>query len=410
MTFQFRPVTEEEIPEYTRVIELGFGEIPPASHVSTWIPLLEPGRSLAAFDGKDMVGGASAAALDLTVPGAVVSVGAVIGAAVLPTHTRRGLLRSMMQLHFQDMRERGEILSALWASESLIYGRFGYAVGSLSAQYELNRVHGAFLADGRVRPAPGRVRLMDTEPGLAAVPAVYEQFRVAQVGAPGRSPEWWRHIHSDTEHRRAGATPLFVVTHDTEGVLDGYAIYRLKEEDVADGLWAFRLLLKELVATNVEAYAALWQYCANVDMVDRVMVENRPVDDPIVHMLADSRRLRRRVWDGMWIRLLDVPAALGRRSYRTAGSAVFGVHDPICPWNEGSVRLEAGPEGAWARAVNDAPDIECQVVDLAAAYLGTCSLTSLARAGRVVEHAPGALARADALFAWDPAPWCPNVF
>ena len=61
------------------------------------------------------------------------------------------------------------------------------------------------------------------------------------------------------------------------------------------------------------------------------------------------------------------------------------------------------------RSVHEAPDLELEARDLAAAYLGTASFHSLARAGRVAERTPGSLARADAMFRWDPAPWCPNV-
>ena len=129
-----------------------------------------------------------------------------------------------------------------------------------------------------------------------------------------------------------------------------------------------------------------------------------------MHQLADARRLRRRLTDGMWIRLVDVPGALARRRYRTEGALTLDVCDASCPWNRGRFRLEAGPLGASAARATGIPDLALDAADLAAAYLGTTSFHSLAGAGQVVERSPGAVARADTLFGWAPAPWCPNVF
>jgi predicted acetyltransferase len=52
-------------------------------------------------------------------------------------------------------------------------------------------------------------------------------------------------------------------------------------------------------------------------------------------------------------------------------------------------------------------DVVCTVNELGAAYLGGVSFRQLQRAGRVEERTKGALARADAMFGWDPAPWSP---
>jgi len=242
------------------------------------------------------------------------------------------------------------------------------------------------------------------------MPAVYDRFRPGQVGAPERPGLWWRHIFSDTEYRRQGFSPLQFVLWESPAGPQGYAIYRIRENEDADGLAASEVKLLELIGETRVATEALWRYCLGIDLVTNFTAENRPVDDALVHNVADARRLRRRISDGMWVRLVDVPAALGLRRYRTEGAITVGVCDKGCPWNQGTFRLEVGPGGAECRTSSAEPDLELDAADLATAYLGTTSFHSLAAAGRVVERTPGAVARTDALFAWAPAPWCPNVF
>jgi predicted acetyltransferase len=405
-----RAIAAEEVAEFQRCLGIGFGDIRPPDHVSTRAALLDPQRCLAAFDDGDMVGGAAAVTLGLTVPGTVVPMGAVVAVAIVPTHRRQGLVRAMMQRHLHDMHDRGEVLSALWSSEWPIYGRFGYGVATLNTRYEIDPAHAEF-ARPRCGAAPGRVRMVDAETALAVMPGVYDRVRATQVGAPERPMPWWPHLFSDTESRRQGFSPLqFLIHHTDVGVSDGYAAYRIKATWDADNLPASQVRILELMADSSQAYEALWHFCLNIDLVTLVHAENRPVDDAIIHLLEDGRRLRRRIWDGMWIRLVDVPAALCLRNYRTAGALTLRLDDPVCPWNQGSFQLDVSPSGTECVLTDAEPDLELGVAELAGAYLGTSSLHSMAGAGRVRELTPGALAVADGLFAWAPAPWCPNVF
>jgi predicted acetyltransferase len=410
MSTDVRAIAAEEIAEFERCLDIGFGNVRPPDHVSTWTPLLDPQRCLAAFDAGHVVGGVAAVKLGMTVPGTIVPTGAVVSVAVVPTHRRHGLLRTMMQRQLHDMHDRGEVLSALWSSEWPIYGRFGYGVATLRTSYEIDPAHAAF-ARPPCPEAAGRVRMVDAETALAVMPGVYDRVRATQVGAPERPSLWWRHLFRDTESRRQGFSPLQFLLHDSDaGEADGYVAYRIKRGEDADDLAASLARISELVAATPEAYEALWRFCLNIDLVTMVQAGNRPFDDPVIHLLADGRRLRRRISDGMWIRLVDVPTALRLRHYRTAGALTLRLDDAVCPWNEGSFRLDATPSGAECVPADGDPDLELGVAELAGAYLGTSSLQSMAGAGRVRELTPGALAVADALFAWAPAPWCPNIF
>ncbi len=165
------------------------------------------------------------------------------------------------------------------------------------------------------------------------------------------------------------------------------------------------------MALTPGAAAGLWRYCLDLDLIGAVQLAGRPVDEPLRWLLADPRRLRTaKVTDGLWVRLLDLPAALAARRYAAPGAVVVEVTDRLRPANDGRFLLEGGPDGADCRPTGREPDLLCDVADLGAAYLGGVKLASLARAGRVLEQAPGALARADAMFATDPAPWCTTGF
>ena len=153
------------------------------------------------------------------------------------------------------------------------------------------------------------------------------------------------------------------------------------------------------MATTREAASALWRFCFDVDLNGVTEATRRPLDDPLPWMLADPRRLQRQVRDGVWIRVVDAAAALRQRTYAEPGALTIEVRDALCQWNNGCFRLEGDPEGAVCTAAAGSPDITLEVSALASAYLGTISLTSLHGAGLADEHTPGALNRADRMFA-----------
>ena len=187
--------------------------------------------------------------------------------------------------------------------------------------------------------------------------------------------------------------------YERDGRPDGYVIYRTN-------IGEQRLRVYELMAATDEAHAALWQFCFSVDLMTTTEAGNRPVDDPLLWMLADPRLLRRSPSDGTWLRLVDVAAALSSRSYASEGRLRFDVQDPLCPWNQGRLELEAGPDGARCRSTAERPDLVLSAADLGAVYLGAVRFRTLAQAARVHEGTPGAISRADAMFVTQTQPWC----
>jgi predicted acetyltransferase len=126
-------------------------------------------------------------------------------------------------------------------------------------------------------------------------------------------------------------------------------------------------------------------------------------------MLADPRRLVRRPYDSMWVRVVDVPAALESRRYSSEGRVVFDVRDEFCDWVAGRYELEGGPDGARCQRTDASADVTLSAAELGAAYLGGMRLSTMQAAGRVA-GSRDAVARADAMLRWDPVPWCPEVF
>ena len=145
-------------------------------------------------------------------------------------------------------------------------------------------------------------------------------------------------------------------------------------------------------------------------MIARVKCRFGPARHPLLLMLAEPRRLALRASDGLWLRIVDVPGALGARGYASDGSIVLEVSDEFLPVAAGRWRLTAGDRSGHLEVTTDPADLALDTTDLAAVYLGAFSYADLARAGRTHELTPGGWARADALFASSVAPWSSTAF
>lgn len=405
--FRIRPMRQEDAEAYVRAMGRAFGDDVPDEDIEHELKVLEPERSLVAFDDAQIVGGTDVSSLEMTLPGLrSVPFAGVTGAGVIPSHRRQGVLAALMRRLLSDIHERGEALSALHASEGGIYGRYGFGTATYSARMRIERDRAAFVS---TPPDEGRMRMIERAQAFGELSPIHERIRLEQPGAIGRSPAWWEHQLYDPERLREGASALFFALHEGRNGPDGYVVYRVKHE-WSESIAAGEVDVQELLAVDPHAYAALWRFVFGIDLVTRITSWNRPLAEPLLHMLAEPRRLRLTIRDGVWLRLVDARAALECRSYETEGRLVLGVRDEICPWNEGRLELDAGRDGAECRASDREPDLVLGAADLAAVYLGGTRFESLARSGRVREETGGALRRADAMFVATPAPWCPDIF
>jgi predicted acetyltransferase len=190
----------------------------------------------------------------------------------------------------------------------------------------------------------------------------------------------------------------------------GYAWYSIADPDnwSIDGKTA---VVHELEAADAAVEADLWRHLLSIDLVGPVRMPERPVDDVLVWLLDNPRMLRTTAEvDDLWVRLVDVPAALAARTYGGEGRLVLEVDDPFLPEAGGTFELEVAGDKSSCRRVHADADLALGTSALAAAYLGGVRLARLADAGLVEERSAGALLRADALFATPRAPWCGTMF
>jgi predicted acetyltransferase len=396
---EFRPVTTSDLPAFARAAALGFGERPTyADEHPNWLAL-DPDRTLAGYDGDDIVATARNYSLELTLPGgAVLPAAAVSAVTVRATHRRQGVLRSMMRTLLDDGVDREEPVAMLTASEGSIYERFGFGISTRSMMLEIDRRDIAFA---RPRP-PGRLRLLDADETIKLETEVFERVRRAYPGAISRPDAWWT-----DEQWEPKLGVRFDVAYEDGGVVDGYACYGIRESfDPGTGSQN-RLTVQDLVAATPDALHGLWRYLCEVDLVRMIIDPGAPVDLPLAWLLTSNRAARvRAVTDAVWTRLLDVPAALTARSYAADGRLTLDVRDGFRPGGaaEGTFTVEMGLEGATVHE-GGTPDLRCDVSALSAAWLGGVRWSTLAAAGLVEERTEGAVRRADQHFACDPQPF-----
>ncbi|MBI4219133.1 MAG: GNAT family N-acetyltransferase [Chloroflexi bacterium] len=404
MSYLIRPIEPAEFDDYRRVMARGFGNHPRPEDSEFMRSSLEFDRTLAAYDDGQIVGTTAIFSFDLAVPGgALLAAAGVTMVAVLTTHRRRGILTQIMRRQLSDVRARGESLAVLWASESSIYRRFGYGIASHSERWSIDRSRARF--DPPVIDK-GRVRAIDSAGARKLAPSIYEQAARARPGMLLRNDKWWDARLRDPEHWRwGGASANFFAVHETDNAVDGYVIYRYRR-DWRDGVPASSVTDIELLGTDANTEAALWQFCLSVDLTETVECWNRPVDDPLWWRLADPRRLRRTPRDGLWARIVDVPAALSSRRYPVADRLVLEVNDDFAGLAAGRFEVEGGPDGAKCATTTRPADLKLGASELASLYLGGGNPLTMAAAGRLTEITPGALRRANLMFGWHVAPWC----
>jgi predicted acetyltransferase len=404
MDVVIRTITEDEFEPAIRSLEASFSGSITDEDLERERPVAELDRWHAAFEDGRIVGGAMAVSYRMTVPGGVVPTAGVTGVGVLPTHRRRGINTALMRAQLRDVHERGEPLAALYASEGGIYGRFGYGQAAFLGEMKLEVGRSDFI---RGYHPEGRVRLVDHAEALPLMREVYEAEWRRRPGTMEMDDRWWTWLFSGS--KKDEEQPTYYAVHDVDGVPDGYATYKVKHE-WPDSIAKLELTVRQMVGSTPQGWADVWRYLFDVDLVHVVDAWNRPMDDPLLQLMQEPRRLRFSLKDGLYVRLVDVPAALAARSYASAETLVIEVRDPFCPWNEGTFALETGPDGGSCEPTAAAPQISCSATDLGAVYLGGFGFRRLHRAGLIHEHEAGAMARADAAFGWDPAPWCPFVF
>ena len=403
-----RPITDGEYPAFVTAFMEGFSaDLQAESQTEQIRHTLPPERTLAAFDGDSIVGTFGGFDLTLTVPGGTVKMEGTTVVTVFPTHRRMGLLNAMMTEHLDNAVANGIPVAGLWASESGIYGRYGYGV----ATYAISRSMDGPLVEFREEIQVDRVRRITSEQAMEVLPAVFDTVCRGTPGMFARHDVWWTHeTLLDEDWMKRGRTGKRIVVHDGPDGPDGYVMYRQKGSEADDGHANGEVMVIELIAATPVAKASLWSYVTNIDGCPKVKFWNAAVDDDVMMMVREPRRIgATNVYDALWIRVLDVEHALSSRTYEEDGTFIFDIVDSYRPATEGPYRLVVS-DGVGTCERTDSPAVlELDVDVLGALYLGGGDARAYGEAGRIrgpQEH----IDRMHRMFRTISAPWCDQVF
>jgi predicted acetyltransferase len=394
----------EELP-FARAVTRHFYEDSSDEDLAHWLPALQDHDAYRAWvvrDRGEIVANYGVYRMTVSVPGgAPIGCAGVTAVGVSQTHRRRGLLRRLMTAALDEAVERDEPVAMLYASESAIYGRFGFGITAPGVVHRIER--GTPFRD----PVdPRLVEAATPERAVETWPAIFDRFREQRPGCVDRDDEWsWRMaVVVDPPAWRDGASARRLVHVPGRG----YARYRVKDR-FEDGLPAGEVQLGELLATDPEAEAALWQHVCDLDLTTEVRAWFRPPDDVLPDLLIDPLRAKTGVGPPLYARLLDVETAFSARAYDAEGSVTIAIHDADRD-QSGTYQLDAGQDGAEVRRVGTDPELSMPIDVAASVWLGGIRATRLRAARRLEEHAPGAAARLDRLVTTERAPWTPFEF
>lgn len=409
MTIDVRRVREDEFDAWSDAIDIGFHMPKNRGDGARRRKFTEMDRSWGAFDGAKPVGTLRGISFELTVPGgAAVTLDGISGVTVAPTHRRRGLLSRMMTAELGAAKERGEVLSGLYAAEYPIYGRFGFGPAVEGCSWHLD-AHAATWS----RELPGTVEIVDVQVALEQAPKVHDKVHALTPGAVTRPGLFWER-NLGLIPREGDPVPkdsLNALCYDENGEPDGYVRYRFVDERWTNQRPDNLVEADDLLAVNVEYEARLWKYLADHDWVSRVVAkEHRRVDELWRDLLVDRRAAwSDEHWEGQWLRILDPAAALAARRYEVPGRIVLRIADKD-GYADGTFALEGGPDGATCGPTAESPDVTLSAAVLASIYLGGFSAARYALLGRLDEDRPGAVARLAAMFHTAIAPWSPTGY
>src|SRR4051794_13304688 len=389
MAVDIRSIGPDDLSAWDAAMRVGFHQPEPAPEArrardAHFGAEMDWPRAFGAFDDGRVAATFRSFATELTVPGGVVTADAITNVTVAPTHRRRGILSTLMRNDLAAAAGRGEPVAILVATEWPIYGRYGFGPAVDLQELELDTRAARFAVEG-----DGEVALVAPEELREAAPAIYEAHRRATPGAIERSGAWWDRRLGLADGFDADASRRYVLARDAGGAPSGLLVYTV------EGRWDrwrpdSRLTVDELFAVEPASDARLWRVAAEVDLVTRVVADQRGAWDPLPLLLTDARAVRQLYRsDFQWVRVLDVPAALGARRYACAGALVLEVSDPL-GHAAGRFALDGGPDHAECARTDAPADLVLRVEALGAAYQGGASLAALAAAGWIREERPGA--------------------
>lgn len=386
-SLNLRTATDADWQAMSLLGATSFGGFVHPDSMTAWRSAMPADSTLVACDGRDIVGMAHYLDLQLTVPGgAVLPAAGVTWVAVSPTHRRRGVLRAMYTELHERIADKRYPIAALTASEGGIYSRFGYGPATIERELTIDRRVAEFHADV---PDPGGVRSVRPAEERDEICMLYDRWRRETPGGLFRSQTLWDDVFADHEKNRSGGSEWFAFLHP-----DGYALYRTH----GDGQSVARV--DDVTAGTPEAHVALWRALLGLDLREKVIYKTYP-DDPLPYLLTDARAAATSaVEDDLWLRIMDIPAALEARRYQGELSAVLEVVDGFRS-DGGRFALQIRDGQAQCTPTDAPADIRMNLDVLGSLYLGAHHPSVFVNSHRLHSNKTGLIQRLGAAFASD---------
>ncbi|MEP6870472.1 MAG: GNAT family N-acetyltransferase [Anaerolineaceae bacterium] len=404
MTIEIRPCKDpEELAEYGRIVSYVFAS---TEGMNDELATTQPDWTTCAFvDGK-MAGTLGAFPFTVRLNGAPVAMGGVTAVGTLPSHRRQGLLRKMMTEALSTMRDRRQTYAILWASMAAIYQRFGYGLASTQVRYNFDPRDVAFE---RKVTIPGTIEMMTKDDAFPIIKQIYIRHATPRNLHIHRSVPLWQ---ASTLRPPKKDQPLYIAVYrNVDGEPRGYVVYVTSEEPRTNPGPGQKMVVNDLVALDIEAHVALWEYIRRHDLVGRVEIHGVPEDDVIPAMLLEPRMLNRKTTDEIWMRVVDVEQAVPQRPFGSRGELTFAVEgDELCPWNNGTYLLETDGRTSTVQRTTGPTQLTMSPNTLASLLAGHRTATHYHRAGLLAAADASTLVTADAIFRTEYAPHCPNGF
>lgn len=409
MPVEYRPVTADELRQFTYNSNLGFGNSTADAEVDRMLAreFLKPEWTRAAVVDGEI--GAQMASIPFTMRWnrRDIAVGGVTAVSTLPSHRRQGHLRRLMGDEFAAMRaEKNQPVAMLWASMAAIYQRFGYGIAYTryaSLGFDPRTVK--FIDE---IPTPGQMRFVKGEEAITRIRPVYERFIAGRSLAFNRTDPWWNQAWA--QPWRPDMAPFLFAVYEESGEALGYVKYQVAQHGPPRFGPDQKVSVSEVGWLTPAAHRAIWRMVLGYDLADTIEVGRMPVDDPLFDQVQEPRLLQLNVVDGTLVRIVDLAKALEGRGYDADGRLRFFLADDLCPWNTGAWELSVEGGQARVQPSDAATDLQLTPRTLAILASGRERATRLAAMGLLPSSDAASLTTADALFGTAQAPVCLDGF
>ncbi|WP_167305867.1 GNAT family N-acetyltransferase [Nocardioides euryhalodurans] len=294
-------------------------------------------------------------------------------------HRRRGLVRRLMEDCLADAAEAGLPLAALTVSEATIYGRWGFGAATFAQEATLDTGPRFGLRD---HTDPGRVEFFDPRDSWPMIRDHLDRLHATSRGSVGLPAFYEPFLTGAWNFREAGPDKQLrgVVHLDADEHVDGLVLYRQDGRDEQN--WR-KVKVVAMLADHPTTRLSLWEFLGGIDLVRTVTWGLMPADDPLRWALRDLNALKLGSNEEfLWVRVLDVPVALGARPWAADGEVVIEVTDAQ---GHAAGRWLVATAGGIAKVVpTDQPaELALDAETLGTFLLGPVPVTTLHHAGRI---------------------------